>query len=883
MKTVRFDNPCDECTLNCNQLQTKGSKDAIFMVVTKAPNRKQIHGGRHLSPAAMKVFAKEMTALGFDKDDFIFHSAVMCEFDKTIKETMTAKERHVIEKACREHLLRAIEEIKPTVIIPLGVEAASAVMGRKIKITKVRGVPEYHREHDCIILPMLDPDQVVMYPQNAGLFKSDAAVLAKMDDHEYDLESVEEDSVGDYRLVDDLQFIVDAAPEVIAFDTETLGTRWQEQDKKLLTLQFTYEEGKAYILSWDHPDRPMPLRKRAKIREQLKQILCRPEVRIVGHNLKYDAMWAWAKLGIRFRIAEDTLMMIATLDENLMSKDLNTLTKMYIPEMGGYDDTFNAKYDKSRMDLVPLMEIVNYGGGDTDAAFRLFHVLEKELMKDKKLYNNYRTVSMPGVNAFATVEKDGMIIDEEALDNLEEVVAAGQAELFRSLIGRVPRSIKRKHAEKGCVFSRQEFTRDVLFDHPDGFTFKPVVYTKSTAKLPDESMRKASVSTKDHLPYFFDKDPFVMELADYIKNERMLGTNIRKFRENYMHNGKVYPIYSLWTAVTGRSASRDPNGQNFPKRGEYAKAYRSIFTPPPGYVLLEADLSQAELRISGDMANDPVIIDIYNNDGDIHTSTAAMVMGVSLQKFMEQDPDERKLARFKAKAVNFGFIYGMGWRKFVGYAKTQYGVEFTDREAEAIREGYFRLYPALEPWHGKMRAFARKHGFVRSYSGRVRHLPMIASPDDYIRSEAERQAINSPVQEFGSTLGVMAMSRIEQEVDQDYLKLMGFVHDALYAYVRLEHLEWGAKTLKHYMETNPLEEWFDRRMKVPIKSDVGFGPHGGKTYEMETLKLDRPYDFGDIEDLSMDIPEQVVPPNNGRKDVDPYLSMYSLADRLRLV
>lgn len=205
----------------------------------------------------------------------------------------------------------------------------------------------------------------------------------------------------------------------------------------------------------------------------------------------------------------------------------------------------------------------------------------------------------------------------------------------------------------------------------------------------------------------------------------------------------------------------------------------------------------------------------------------------------------------------------MWWKKFVAYAKTQYGVEFTPQEAKTIRERFFATYSGLEDWHEKMRAFARKNKYVRSYSGRIRHLPMIDSSEDYIKQEAERQAINSPVQNFGSDLGVMAVSRMHEEIDDKYIKPMGFVHDAIYCYVPKRYLLWAARTLKWFMETNPLEEWFGVKMKVPIIADASFGINLNTEYEMEglTLDFDAPYDFSKFEGL--EIPRQRIPPNDG--------------------
>ena len=161
---------------------------------------------------------------------------------------------------------------------------------------------------------------------------------------------------------------------------------------------------------------------------------------------------------------------------------------------------------------------------------------------------------------------------------------------------------------------------------------------------------------------------------------------------------------------------------------------------------------------------------------------------------------------------------------------------------------------------------------MRSYSGRIRHLPQIYSSEDYIKQEAERQAVNSPVQEFASSLGVMATSSVEHEIDDAYLACIAFVHDAIYAIVPKRYVLWGARTLKRYMESVPIKEWFGIDMKVPILADVSFGENMGDTHELKGLTSSGPYDFSRFADGDSPIivPRQIVPPNNGRRTSSIY-------------
>ncbi len=1117
---MSYTSHCEECPLkgkadvNCG----RGPEDARFLVVVDSPSAKPETYNRLMPQSSLGMFSKHAQAEQFRKDDFFFYPQIRCAFNP---DDYTTKEKTLIQKSCRPHLVEQIRRQRPEVVIPLGGEPSKQVHGRAVKITKIRGMPVPHDDFKkTVVLPMLNPLQVVLYPQHEPTFKSDFATLGRLVDNDYDISATGTVSTGDYEFIDDLEFLIREKPSILAFDTENTGLRWYAPDAATLTMQFCIEPGRAYLLPWDHPDQPQTGRAKARLKRQLRQLLQNPKTTVIGQNTKYDTVYTMAQTGIRFRIGGDTLMLATLMDENATTKNLDDLVKRFVPDMAGYADCvhpdtrllledltkkraadirpgdrlvgfeefptqgnsrrmvatevesvrtlqmtsyvitmqsgeriqvsgnhqflkgprrdenggswvwrrasqlcvgdklklfpmpdpatsfqdgwmsgildgegyvtghglagmrlgfcqkdgdvlregirlfnggeglsvswdkrkslanvtitgaramselirlrprrliakrpwqgkslfvgettqgriasieyvglapvvsiqtssrtfiangfathncFNATVDKAKMRDVPLDDkFLQYGAGDADAVFRLHDVLYDEVAKDKKLLAHYNHVTLPGLNAFASIELRGQYVSPDEADKFEAFMEQKVAEQRESLLRQVPKSIKRAHVEKGVKFSRAEFLRDILFHHKDGFKLKPKVFTKTTAKL-DADRRVPSTSTKDHLPYFYDQCPFTFELAEHIKADRILNTNVKGFRKKYIVDDMVRPVYGMHVAVTGRTNSEDPNGQNVPKRGPTAMAYRKMFVAPEGYFLIENDLSQAELRIAADMANDPTMLNIYRNKGDIHTATALIVMGVTMEQFLKLPKQEQKDARTKAKAVNFGFLYGMSWRKFIAYAKTQYGAEFTEREAQRVRTAFFAKYSNLLPWHAKMREYAHLHKFVRSYSGRIRHLPMIDSSDDGIKAEAERQAINSPVQEFGSSLGVMALGRMEQEIDPQYLQIVGFVHDAIYAYVPKKYVEWGAKTLRWYMETNPLEEWFGRRMRCPIVADAGFGTSLGSIHEMGSFDIPEDgyvtvgdYDFDALfkdEKEPLYVPRQRIPPNNGR-------------------
>lgn len=887
-------------------MDNRGPEDARFLVVTETVTPTAAKANRLMGPAQMQFFAEKMQEAGFSREDFRFAPACKCPYEP---DAHINKEKSKAHAHCRQHLLAEIEENSAELVIPLGAVASVQAFGRAAKIMKVRGAAGESFDIEQPIFPLLAPSMVTRYPQNEPLFDADVASLVRYIDAGYDSDAASAPTNESYRRIDDLEFLIDKNPELIAFDTEGTSLRWYQQGVdvrsyrpemhkglvtfvpryQILSMQFTTEPGEGYMLVWDHPEDPIPEARKPKLRNQLRRLLCDPNRIIVGQNLKYDNVALWMKEGIRYRIGGDTLMLAQMYDENAPEKNLDVLTKIHAPEMAGYADRFNATVDKSRMWETSLEDLLPYGCGDTDAAMRVYLKLEEEIASDERQWSHYCNVSIPGLNALAAMETEGMYTDDQgALADFKALMTEEVAEAEQELLGQIHRDVKRKvvteylskpankkkTAEDALSFTRADFLKEVLFNHPKGFKLKPQVFTKSTARLKDTKLREPSVSAKDHLPYFFDDCPFTMQLAEFIKDLNLLTKSVISFEKKYIVGGKVRPVYSLTKTVTGRTSSEDPNGQNYPKRGARAMVYRRMFVAPEGYYVCELDLSQAELRIAACMSGDREMIRIYQQAGDIHTETACIVLGVTLEQFRQLPKQEQKDARSKAKAVNFGFLYGMGWRKFIGFAKTQYGVTFTEEEAQRVRTNFFRKYKSLLPWHESMAHFARRHKYVRSFSGRIRHLPMIDSQDEGTQHEAIRQAINSPVQEFGSSLGVMALGRMNDDLNTEFIRIVGFIHDAIVFYVKKEYLDWGMRTVKRYMQSNPLEEWFGTKLQVPIVADCGFGYNLGEIHECEGFSLDEPFDYTSLVDKEgnplIDVPPQKIPPNGGMNTRSPY-------------
>jgi DNA polymerase I-like protein with 3'-5' exonuclease and polymerase domains len=270
-------------------------------------------------------------------------------------------------------------------------------------------------------------------------------------------------------------------------------------------------------------------------------------------------------------------------------------------------------------------------------------------------------------------------------------------------------------------------------------------------------------------------------------------------------------------AITGNSS--DPNLQQVPKDSKIRKCLGA----PPGYKMVKSDYSQIELRLAAHYAKDKTMLAAYNEGQDLHSLTAASILGISYKVFkelLESGDIATKKARSDAKPCNFGFLYGMFPQKFVDYAKNEYGVIFTLAEATRFRDLFFSTYSNLLPWHEEQKRMAAEYLSVTSMIGRVRHLPNMMSSDWKERSEAERQSINSPVQSLASDFVLMSATILHRLLPRDWGWLAGLIHDEVLYCIKEEHAEEWAKTVREVMCNPPLGLYTTEKLLVPLDVEV---------------------------------------------------------------
>jgi DNA polymerase I-like protein with 3'-5' exonuclease and polymerase domains len=727
----------------------------------------------------------------------------------------------------------------------LDVFKQAGVVPKNRTISSLRGTPFQYG--DASVLLTFGPDLIDNDYSKKSDIQWDAALACRL----HDTGSLEP-TVGTYRYVSDFSDAVEyvkrrysetgeAVP--LSVDLETLGLNPFNPEAWIISISITYHEGQADVIRFEglgsqpvntvykdgivtelqvrHPD----------LLYQISWLLNSEQVRVRGANFKFDCVWMRHKWGIGSDSHSfDTTMVGSLLDEN-RSNSLNMHAKMHTG-MGGYDDSFNKNHDKSRMDLVPPEDLLGYAGGDTDACYRVAAYQKNQLTQDKKLTRFYVKLLHPASKAFEDMEMEGVLVDRPYFQKLEMDLNAHLDALTEKALSNMPKRLLNKHAGD-LSLTRAALINDFMFT-PNGLNLKPRMFTNKTKK---------PSTTLEHLLMFEDQPEakaFIDCLKEYAVAKKTLGTYVTGFLKHLRADGKFHPTAILYKGafgdsggnsgtLTGRTAFRDPAIQTVPKHTAWAKKLRKGYIAPEGFTLVGWDYSQGELRVTACVANESAMIEAYRNGIDLHLKTGAKLNGFSLEDAlaMKAAGDKQiKAIRQGGKAGNFGLIYGMGAEGYRLYAMSSYGVELTTGMAGAQRDAFFDTYPGLTAWHEEYRAKARRFAAIRSPLGRIRHLPNIRSKFPDVRSKAERQAINSPIQATLSDLAQFALAVFRQEYGRpEGCRFCMMIHDALYAYVRTDDLALWVPRVSEVMENLPIQETFHWSPQLKFLTDHEVGPN----------------------------------------------------------
>ncbi|MFH1755977.1 MAG: DNA polymerase I, partial [Candidatus Latescibacterota bacterium] len=520
------------------------------------------------------------------------------------------------------------------------------------------------------------------------------------------------------------------------------------------------------------------------VRRLLDPVLRDPARKKIGQNIKYDAI-VLNQAGFHLEgIYFDTMIASYCLHPARRSHGLDSLSQeIFSYEKIPFRSLFETRAKKKDIRQAPLQKVTEYACEDADFTMRLKREFEP-MIQSSQVAGLFWDVEMPLSIVLTEMEIEGIKLDADIFQGLSERITQSMSRLERSI-----------YQAAGDTFNINSTAhlQVILFEK---LGLKPLHKTK-TGYSTDVEVLKA-LSAEHDLP------KLVLEYRSLDKLKNTYVDAIPKLTNP--RTGRVHTSYNQAVTTTGRLSSSDPNLQNIPIRTELGKEIRRGFiSSRPGWVLVDADYSQVELRILAHLSDDVELCKAFEEDADVHRRTAAKMLKVSPQDVSDE-------MRSRAKMVNFGVVYGMGAR---GLAQGL-GIEFN--EAKQFIEDYFKGYPGVKRFIDDTIEFARVNGAVTTLLGRVRQLPGINSTNNRTRSFAERTAVNTPVQGTAADIIKVAMVQLHKKFKEQGFKakMILQVHDELVFDVPEEEVKEVSAVVVDTME-NAI------KLKVPLKIDMGIG------------------------------------------------------------
>jgi DNA polymerase-1 len=574
-----------------------------------------------------------------------------------------------------------------------------------------------------------------------------------------------------------------AAP-LFAFDTETTSLNYMAAE--IVGVSFALEAGAAaYLpLAHDYPGAPDQL-DRAQALDLLRPILEDPSIGKVGQHLKYDAN-VLANHNINLRgIHEDTMLESYVLDSAGSRHDLDTLALSHLGQSTiSFEDVAGKGVKQLTFNQVPIEQAAPYAAEDAEVTWRLHEVLSDRLHRVESLSRLYRELEIPLVPVLSRIERNGALVCRDTLASHSQQL--GQRMLTLEA---------KAHELAGGPFNlgSPKQLGEILFNQ-----LELPVLKKTPKGAPSTAEEVLAELALDY--------PLPAVLMEYRSLSKLKSTYTDKLPEMIdARTGRVHTSYHQAVTATGRLSSSDPNLQNIPIRTEEGRRIRQAFIASPGCKIVAADYSQIELRIMAHLSQDAGLLGAFAEGLDVHSATAAEVFAVGID---EVSGDQRR----KAKAINFGLIYGMsafGLGKQLGLGRN---------EAQAYIDLYFDRYPGVADYMARTRALAHETGYVETLLGRRLYLPEINARNRQRQQAAERTAINAPMQGTAADIIKLAMLAVDSWLSDSQIaaRMIMQVHDELVFEVDANAIDEVRARVSELMAGVDL-------LDVPLIVDVGVG------------------------------------------------------------
>lgn len=575
----------------------------------------------------------------------------------------------------------------------------------------------------------------------------------------------------------------------IAFDTETTSTDPLRAD--LVGISVAVKEGTGYYIPVGHAGLTVQL-PIADVIEALRPALTDPKIEKAGHNLKYDAL-VLGNYGLQVApLTFDTMLAEWLIDPASHNLGLKDMAGQYLnASMTHIEELIGRGKSQITMDQVAVESAAPYAAADAEVTFRLVPLLAKK-MEDRKSTKIFNEIEMPLVPVLMQMEREGIMLDTQFLKKFSQEMDVR----LRAIEDEVYKAV-------GYPFnlnSTQQLSK-VLFET---LRLEPPDRNKKTAS----GHFSTSAAVLDELS---GKHPAVDLLLEYRELAKLKSTYLDSLPlQINPRTGRVHTNFNQTGTVTGRLASSDPNLQNIPTRTEIGRQVRLGFVASPGHLLLSVDYSQIELRIVAHMSGDEAMLDAFRAGQDIHAATAAAILNLPLDQV---NKDQRR----RAKAINFGLIYGMS---AFGLSRS---TDLTLGEAENFVKDYFEHFPGVKKYLDAIRGLAARQGYVETMLGRRRYFPNLANPINVaMRNREEREAINAPIQGTAADIMKLALIRLPDVLTAKRLqaKILLQVHDELVLEVPEAELKETARVVQSVMSDA-------YQLSIPLLTEARSGVNWG--------------------------------------------------------
>ena len=701
-----------------------------------------------------------------------------------------------------ENLLKSAHEIKQNKRRETLIENKDKALISKKLVTLDHNSP-VDRELSEFKLQNIDKDKLYKFLREMEFNRLLSSAISAYGEPELESNKIETQNLEkqqtinnkNYYLINSLDEIdkwIEEAEEVgeVAVDTETTSLDPHQAD--LVGISLCSKIGKACYIPVGHKS-PKCLKKDAVIKK-LKKILEDPSIKKIGQNIKFDFI-VFYKCGITLSSMEDTMLMSYVLDAGKNRHNMDTLSEIHLGHKTiSFKDMVGTGKKEINFSEVELDKAKDYAAEDADVTFRLYKKFVKNL-KSEKMINIYEIFEKPLIKILAFMEIEGVEIDSKFLKSLSSK--------FEKKIQKLEKEVFKISKKEFNIASPKQLGEIIYND-------LKIAGLKKTKK----GSFATSASVLEDLA--FKGHEFPKLILDWRQVSKLKNTYSDALPEHLNPNTKrVHTSFLLAATTTGRLASSDPNLQNIPIKSEDGKDIRKAFTAKKGHLLISADYNQIEMRILADLADVKELKKAFKNKEDIHSLTASQIFNIDIKKVNQ---DHRR----KAKAINFGIIYGISQ---YGLAKQ---INVSNYEAEEFLNSYFAKFPEIKVYMDNTIKFCRKSGYVNNIFGRRSHFNGINDKNFNVRNFQERAAINAPIQGSASEVMRLAMIRLDKKLSEEKnsnSKMLLQIHDELIFEIPKKDEKVMIKLIEKEMTSVAQSDYHS--FSTPLTVDINVGDNWG--------------------------------------------------------